>query len=249
MSDAKNRNEFALPEGLSPRAFESELDDFVTQVRGNLHFSRLHIEIYPKTYIPKRAKTGELKKFSLQELGYQFFLFDLIIVALVSNFESFMQTICREALLKHHNLFGQFDPSISWKQIPSSGNVDGIWEALADQVLSSLESGKLRTFASAFKKIGVVLPSRRSKRGKALEEFVRRRNVIVHNKKMPDKRYLEIVPHPRTYPSGALVVNGDYIEEACDLLIKTARDIVKQLVKNGTLDSSELKERPEQSAK
>jgi hypothetical protein len=248
MNEEKSSIEFPLPEDLSLLTPKSDLDDFITQVRGDLSFAKVHDEVYPRIFYPGLTKTGEIKYFTLQDRNYQLFLFNLIMVSLVSSFEGFMQTICRKALLKHHNLFGQFDPSISWKQIPSSGSVDEIWEALADQVLSNLESGKLRTFSSAFKKIGAVLPSRRSKRGKALEELIRRRNVIVHNKNVPDKKYLEIVPHPKTYTSGGLVIDIHYIEEACGLLINTSRDIVKQLVKFGTLEASELEERGGEAA-
>jgi len=249
MNEAETSKEFPLPEGMRLRTPESDLDDFITQVRGNLNFAQVHAEVYPKILYSGRTKTGEIKDVTLRDLNYQLFLFNLITVSLVSSFEDFMQTICRKVLLRRHNFFGQFNPSVSWKQIPSSGNVDIVWEELADQVLANLESGKLRTFAKVFKKIGVVFPSLKSKEGKALEELIRRRNVIVHNKKKPDKKYLEIVPHPKTYTSGVLVINFDYIEEACNLLINTSRDIVQQLVKKGTLEPSELEEEPKQSAK
>lgn len=231
-----------IPEEISIGTPKSDLDGFITDVRGNLSFAIYHDKLYRETPYPLRTKTGEIKNYTLKDMGFQIFLFNLIVVSFVSSFEGFMQTICRKALLQRHNLFGQFNPSVSWKQIPSSGDIDIIWEALADQALASLESGRLRTFASVFKKIGVVLPSLRSAKGKALEELFRRRNVIVHNKNKPDKKYLEIVPHPRAYTDGCLIIDIDYIGEACNLLINTSRDIVQQLVNKGTLKPSELDE-------
>ncbi len=247
MNAAEISNLLPSLEGTHPKPPKNDLQEFIIQIQGDLHFAKVHAELYPKVVTAERTKIG--KNITLQDLNYHLYLFNLIVVSLVSNFEDFMETTCRKALLKRHNLFGQFAPSVSWKQIPASGNVDTIWEALANQVLAILTSGKLRTFATVFKKTGVVLPSSRSKQGKALEELVRRRNVIVHNKNKPDKHYLTIVSSPKTHPSGGLVIDINYIEEACDLLINTSRDIVQQLVNKGTLELSELEEESESSAK
>jgi hypothetical protein len=246
MSGAETSDLSSLPEGTHLQPPQNDLGNFVTQVRGDLQFTRVHVGLYPNV-ISRRTETG--KAVTLQDLNYHVFLCRLIVVSLVSTFEAFMEMLCRKALLRRHNLFGQFDPSVSWKQIPESGTVDTLWEALADQVLVRLESGKLRTFAKVFKKLGVTLPSLGSKQGKALEELIRRRNVIVHNKGKPDKHYLEIVSSPKTYPSGALVIDISYVEEACGLLINTSRAIVQQLIKKGTLEPSELEGEPESSAR
>lgn len=246
MSDVEASNLSPLPDGTHLKPPKNDLEHFIIQVCGDLRFAKVHVELYPKI-ITTRTKPD--KKITLQDLNFHLYLFNLIVVSLVSNFEGFMETICRKALLQRHNLFGQFDPSVSWKQIPVSGNVDTIWEALADQVLASLESGKLRTFAKVFKQLGVTLPNPSSKQGKALEELIRRRNVIVHNKNKPDKHYLKIVSSPKTYPSGGLAIDINYIEEVCNLLINTSRNIVQQLVKKGTLGQSELEDEPESSDK
>ena len=184
--------------------------------------------------------TPDGKGITLQQLNYHLYLLRLISVSLVSSFEGFMETICRKVLLRRHNLFGQFDPQRSWKQIPPSGTVDTVWESVADQVLGRLQSGRLRTYASVFRKLDVALPKSGSKEGKALEEIIQRRNVIVHNQGKPDKRYLQIVPSPSTYPSGGLQIDLSYVEGACDLLVKTARSIVERLVNKGTLEAGEL---------
>ena len=228
---------FSLPEGLSVKPVKSAFDNFVTQVHGDVGFAKIHADLYPRVVV-RHTKTA--KNVTLQDLNYQIYLFNLIVVSLVSDFEDFMEVTCRKALLQRHNLFGRFNPSVSWKQIPASGNVDTIWEALADQVLASLTSGKLRTFSGVFNKLGVKFPSPRGKQGKALEELSRRRNVIVHNKNVPDKQYLEIISSPKTYPSGGLAIDISYIEQAGDLLINISRNIIDQLVKKRTLKSSEL---------
>lgn len=237
MGNADASNQSSLPEGLSFISPKNKLQEFIWQVHGDLQFAQYHVSIYPKVKVSV-GKVG--KGLTFKELNYDNRLLQLIVVALVSHFEDFMKTICRQALLQRHNLFGQFNPSVSWKQVPKSGSVDALWEAFAEQVLSSLESGKLRTYAQVFKKLGVVLPSRRSRDGKALEELIRRRNVIVHNRSKPDKQYLEIVPSARDYVSGSLPIDINYIEEKCNLLITTSGDIVQQLVNKGVLDSSEL---------
>ena len=237
MTSAEISNLSPLPEGMSLQPSKNDLEKFIIQIRGDLHFAKVHATLYPKV-VATRTETG--KNVTLQDLNYHIYLFNLIVVSLVSNLEDFMEMTCRRALLQRHNLFGQFNPSVSWKQIPASGNIDAIWEALADQVLASLTSGKLHTFSGVFKKLGVKFPGPRSKQGKALEELIRRRNLIVHNRNKPDKQYLEIISSPKTYHSGGLAIDISYIEQAGDLLINISRDIVDQLVKKRTLKSSEL---------
>lgn len=215
---------------------KNALENFIIQIQGDLQFAEQHIAIYPNIVIG----TQQGENITCQDLNYDIYLLRLIVVSLVSNFEAFMETICRKALLSRHTLFGQFDPSLSWKQINISRTISALWEVLADQVLSGLQSGKLRTFAKVFKNIGVTIPSDRSKRGKALNELIMRRNMIVHNESKPNKDYLRIVPSPKTYSSGGLVIDIDYVKKACDLLMNTSRDMVHQLVNRKILGSSEI---------
>lgn len=237
MSGKQSNKPSSIAEEVSQLTPKNTLEQFIIQIQGNFNFAATHYSVYPNIHTGHTAK-GKIITFL--DLNYHLYLFNLIIISLVSNFEAFIEEICRKSLLKRRNLFGQFDPSISWKEIPQTGNVDVLWEKLAEQVLDGLESGRLNTFIRVLKKLGVTVPNQRSKIGRALAELVLRRNLIVHNRNKPDKNYLKVIPSPKTFPSGALVIDIGYVEEACNLLVDTARDIIRQLVKNGTLDSSEL---------
>ena len=222
------------PAGIAPP--KNDLEHFRIQVQGDLNFARQTIEVYSRSVI----RTPKGIDVTLVDLNFHIKLLSLLVVSLVAASEGFIAKVCRRALLHQHNLFGQFDSSISWKDIPASGQVDPIWEALADQALANLESGKLRTFTNVLKKLGVNLPSNGSAKGKVLAELIARRNVIVHSANKPDKAYLSVIKSPQTYPSGGLVIDINYMEQMCNILVDTGEDVIRQLVKKGALGSSEM---------
>ena len=156
---------------------------------------------------------------------------NLVHVSTVASFEAFLEDTCRNALETNHNLLGQFDPSISWKDVPPEGDVDPLWETLINKALSEMQSGRLRTYAKVFKKLGVQDMETGAGSSSALAEVFARRNAIVHNSGKPDARYLTTYEDTKTYPSGGLVIDVDYVDGVSELLVRTAENAWNDLVR------------------
>jgi len=232
-----------LPDGISLRKGKTLLGQFIINMVGDFKFASHNLEMYPHAFVATPDSTPSL---SFDELNYHVILLRLIVVSIASRYEEFLGEVCKRALVTRHNLFGQFDPHMSWKDIPEDGNTDQLWDKLAERALrGSLESGRFRTFVSALKKIGVESLAEDKDHDLALQEFMARRNVIVHSNNFPDGAYLNLVKTPKTYPAGSLFIGLDYLYDVLDALAKCARKVVQQLVDNGTFDPSELDESSE----
>lgn len=209
----------------------SDLDFFLIQLKGEKLFVIRHLGVYPRVILttPDRADV------SFESLNYGIHLLRLSVVGLVAYFEDFLETTARRVLVGNRSFLHKFDSRdaplrLSITDIEACQSMDEVWQRLIERVLQSGGTGRLSKYASLMKSIDAPLPDRKQTDGIALAELFSRRNVIVHNRSRPDLEYLATVPQPATYPSGGLVIDIGYFRSAVDLLRRTSRALVKQLV-------------------
>ncbi|MCH8826389.1 MAG: hypothetical protein IIB16_05470, partial [Chloroflexi bacterium] len=184
-----------VPDGITLKKGKTLLGQFIIDIVGDFMFASHNLAMYPRAFVETADSS---KPPSFAELNYHVILLRLIVVSIASKYEDFLGEICKRALLNRHNLFGQFDPAISWKDIPEDGDLEQLWDSLADRALrNSLPSGRLSTYASALNKLGVDSLADDDGHDLLLREFIARRNIIVHSNNFPDSAYLSVVKDPK----------------------------------------------------